>query len=87
MCDWSSVTDVTDMPSCVKDICPGHKASETDPLYALESDEQKKHFCEQNIEIIVFFKTELKNDLSLPLASGLGGHFFFNSCVGRCSKS
>ena len=32
VCDWSGVSSSTDMPSCTKGTCPGHKADDTLPF-------------------------------------------------------
>jgi len=40
VCDWSTVKDVTDMPTCTKDICPGHKEDDLLPFTNLFSDQK-----------------------------------------------
>ena len=32
VCDWTGVTDVTDMPTCAKATCPGHKEDDLLPF-------------------------------------------------------
>jgi len=39
VCDWSEVKDVSDMPTCVKDTCPGHKEDDLLPFTKLYKDQ------------------------------------------------
>jgi len=53
VCDWSNVTEFTDMPTCSKGSCPGHKEDDLLPFKKLFPSQKDKEYTNKEFYNVI----------------------------------